>query len=85
MIGQIKGRWKVGREREGENGTERGMQRRRKKKKSIAEAHCPEKPQVVRGLIDGEDGSVVVDLPNLGTQHVFILIVLYFHYWGIFE
>ena len=33
-----------------------------------------EKPQVIRGLIDGEDGSVVVDLPNLGTQHVFILI-----------
>ena len=22
--------------------------------------------QVIRGLIDGEDGSVVVDLPNLG-------------------
>jgi hypothetical protein len=27
----------------------------------------------LRGLIDGEDGSVEADLPNLGTQHVFIL------------
>ena len=31
-----------------------------------------------------EDGSVVVDLSNLGIQHVFILAVLCFHYWGIF-
>ena len=43
-----------------------------------------EKPQGLRGLIDGEDGSVVVDLPNLGAQHVFILIVLCFHCRGIF-
>ena len=28
--------------------------------------------------------SIVVDLPNLGTQHVFILIVLCFHCLGIF-
>jgi hypothetical protein len=48
------------------------MQRRREKK-SRAEAHCMEKPQVLRGLIDVEDGSVAVDMPNLGTQHVFIL------------
>ena len=60
------------------------MQRRRRKKKSRAEAHGLEKPQVLRGLIDVEDGSVVVDLPNLGTQHVFILIELCFHCWGIF-
>ena len=59
-------------------------QRRRKKKKSRAEAHGLEKPQVLRGLIDVEDGSVVVDLPNLGAQHVFILIVLCFHCRGIF-
>ena len=58
------------------------MQRRRKK--SGAEAHGLEKLQVLRGLIDVEDGSVVVDLPNLGTQHVFILIVLCFHCQGIF-
>ena len=31
-----------------------------------------------------EDGSVVVDLPNLGTQHVFILTELCYHCWGIF-
>jgi hypothetical protein len=31
-----------------------------------------------------EDGSVVVDLLNLDTQHVFILIVLCFHCRGIF-
>ena len=61
------------------------MQRRRRKKKtSRAEAHGLERPQVLRGLIDVEDGSVAVDLPNLGIQHVFILIVLCFHCWGIF-
>ena len=57
-------------------------QRRRRKKKSGADAHGLEKLQVLRGLIDGEDGSVAVDLPNLGAQHVFILIVLCFHCWG---
>ena len=31
-----------------------------------------------------EDGSVVVDLSNLGTQNVFILIELCFHCSGIF-
>jgi hypothetical protein len=61
------------------------MERRRKKKKSRAEAHGLEKLQVLRGLIDVEDSSVVVDLPNLGTQHVFISIVMCFHFWGIFE
>jgi hypothetical protein len=39
---------------------------------------------IIRGLIDAEDGSIVVDLPNLGAQHVFILTVLYFHCQGIF-
>jgi hypothetical protein len=61
------------------------MQRRRKKKKNRADAHGLEKPQVVRVLIDGEDGSVLADLANVGTQHVFILIVLCFHCWGIFR
>jgi hypothetical protein len=28
-----------------------------------------------------EDGSVVVDLTNLGAQHVIILTVLCFHCW----
>jgi alpha-galactosidase/6-phospho-beta-glucosidase family protein len=57
--------------------------RKRKKKKSGAEAHGLEKLQVLRGLIAGEDGSVAVDLPNLGAQHVFILTVLCFHCRGI--
>jgi hypothetical protein len=43
-----------------------------------------EKLQVLRGLLHGEDGSVVVDLPNLGAQHVFILIELCFHCPGLF-
>jgi hypothetical protein len=30
-----------------------------------------------------EDGSVAADLPDLGAQHVIILIVLCFHCWGI--
>ena len=59
------------------------MQRRRRKKKSGAEAQGLEKLQVLRGLIDVEDGSVAVDLPNLGAQHVIILTVLCFHCWGI--
>ena len=84
MIGQIKRKLeqKV-RERRRRKGREK-MQRRRKKKKSRAEAHGLEKPQVLRGLIDVEDGSVVVDLPNLGAQHVFILIELCFHCPGLF-
>jgi hypothetical protein len=60
------------------------MQRRRKKKKSGAEAHGLEKPQVVRGLIDVEDGSVAAGLPNLGAQHVFVLIEFCFHCRDIF-
>ena len=41
-------------------------------------------PQVLRGLIDVEDGSVAVDLPNLGAHHVIILTELCFHCRGIF-
>ena len=59
-------------------------QRRKKKKKRGAEAYGLEKPQVLRGLIVVEDGSIAVDLPNLGTQHIFILTVLCFHCRGIF-
>jgi hypothetical protein len=59
------------------------MQRRRKKN-SRAKAHGLEKPQVLRGLIDVEDGSIVGDLPNLDAKHGFILTVLCFHCRGIF-
>jgi hypothetical protein len=54
------------------------------KKKSRAETHSLEKPQVLRGLIDVEDGTVAVDLPNLGTQHVFIVTELCFPCQGLF-
>jgi hypothetical protein len=53
-------------------------------KESRTKAHGLENMQVIRGLIDGEDGSVVVDLPNLGTQIVLILMELGFHCRGIF-
>jgi hypothetical protein len=49
--------------------------------KSGAEVYGLKKPQVLRSLIDVEDGSVAVDLPSPGAQHVFILIVLCFHCW----
>jgi hypothetical protein len=84
MIGQIKGEMeqKVGERRRKWKREKR--QRRRKKKKSRAEAHGLEKPQILRGFIDVEDCSVVVDLSNPGTQHVFILPELCFHCLGIF-
>jgi hypothetical protein len=85
MIGQIKGKvkQKVGERRRRKWERER-IQRRRRKKKSRVEAHGLEKLQVLRDLIDVEDGSVAVDLPNLGAQHVFIVTESYFHCWGIF-
>ena len=55
---------KVGLKVLGEKG--RGWKRKRKKK-SRAKAHGLEKLQVLRGLLYGEDGSVVVDLPTLGA------------------
>ena len=80
MIGQIRGKQKVGERRRRKWKRERMQWRRRRKKKKIgAEAHGLEKQQVLRGLIDGEDGTIAVDLPNLGTQHVIILIVSHFH------
>jgi hypothetical protein len=67
----VRGRRKWKRER---------MQRR--KKKSGAEAHGLEKPQVLRGLIEVEDGSE--DGRSAQSRHLFILSVSYFHCWGIF-
>jgi hypothetical protein len=43
--------------------------------KQSRKAHGLEKAQVLRGLIDVEDGSVAVDLPHLGAQHVIIFTV----------
>ena len=65
------------REKKKKMGEREKTQRRRNK--SGAEAHGMQKPQVLRGLIGREDGNIAVDLPNLGTQHVFILLVLCFH------
>jgi hypothetical protein len=70
----------------GEGGAE-GFGRERtseeEKMQSGVEAPGLEKLQVIRGLLYGEDGTVVVDLPSLGTQHVFILIELCFHCQGL--
>jgi hypothetical protein len=53
-VEQKVGTWGGGRRRKWKR--ERMHQRkRRKKKKSRVEAHCLEKPQVLRGLIDLED------------------------------
>jgi hypothetical protein len=85
MLGQIKGKveQKMGERRKRKWKRERKERRKKKKKKSGAEAHGLEKLQVLRGLIDGEDGCIAVDLPNLGAQNVIILAVLCFHCWGI--
>jgi hypothetical protein len=77
MIGQIgQMLWKVEREKRRKWKRERTQ---KKKKKKGAEAQGLEKPQV----LNVEDGSVVLDLPNVGTLHIFILIELCFHIWGI--
>lgn len=69
----------------GEGGEEEKKgQGRRRWKKNGAETHGLEKPQVIKNLMNGEYSSVVVELPNVGTQHVFILIELCFHCLDIF-
>jgi hypothetical protein len=78
MIGQREGKWSEKKRRRSERERKRGGGR------SGAEAHGLEKPQVLRNLLYVEDGSVVVELPNLGTQHGFILIELCFHCPGLF-
>jgi hypothetical protein len=47
-----------------------------RKKKCRAKANGLEKTQGLKGLIDGEGSSVVVDLFNLERTHLFILIEL---------
>jgi hypothetical protein len=74
MIGQIKRRWSG---RQGERRRRKWKRERmqwRRKKNSGAEAHVLEKLQGLRGLIDVEYGSVVVDLSNLGPQHILIML-----------
>lgn len=52
---------------------ERPQKRRCKERGAGAEARGLDKQKVIRGFIDVENGNVVVDLPNLGAQLVFIL------------
>lgn len=69
----------------GEGGEEEKKgQGRRRWKKNGAETHGLEKPQVIKNLMNGEYSSVVVELPNLGPQLVFILIKLCLLYTGLF-
>jgi hypothetical protein len=89
--GKVEQNWGEGRNRkwkrertkrkskEEEDEGEEGEEGKRKRKRKRAEAQGQEKLQVLRGLIDVEDGSVAADLPNLGAQHVIILSVLCFH------
>ena len=53
----------------GEGGAEGFGREREREEESGAEAPGLKKPQVIRGLLYGEDSSVVV---NLGAQLVFI-------------
>ena len=71
----------MGREREEGGaegfGREREREGRRRRWRESREASGLEKLQILWDLIDGEDGSVAVDLPNLGVQLVFILTELF--------
>lgn len=60
-------------------------QKKREKWKIRSGTYGLEKPQVLNGLIHVEECSVMVDLHNLGTQHLFILIELCFHCQAIFD
>jgi hypothetical protein len=83
LIGQIKGMWSR-RLEERRRKCKRERTQRRRRKKSGAEAQCLERLQVLMGLIDVEDGTVAIDLPKLGAEHLIILSELCFHCWGIF-
>jgi hypothetical protein len=78
MIGQIKGKveQKAGREKEKmEEGKDAEKEEEGEKQSRSTQL---EKLQVIRGLIEMEDGSVAVALPNLGAQCVFLLTELCF-------
>jgi hypothetical protein len=85
------------REREGRRETQRERETEREREKTGKQSMMEAKggggegkqsrstgPGETASFIDGEDGSVVVDLPNGGAQHVCLLIGLYFHCRGIF-
>ena len=64
-----------------ESGAEGFGRGREDKQKHMSWRYCK---LFIKGLIDGKDGSVVVNLPKLGVKIVFILIELCFHCQGIF-
>jgi hypothetical protein len=68
MFEQIKGRWGERERRRGKWMRERTQ--RRRKKKSRAEAHGLEKLQVLRGLIDVEDGRIAVESRHTTFIHI---------------
>jgi hypothetical protein len=80
----------LGRER-GEGGAEcSGRERERERMMEEEEEEgkrsrstWPGETASYKGFLYGEDGSAVVDLPNLGAQHAFILIELCFLCRGI--
>jgi hypothetical protein len=72
---------KVGRKKEK---MEEGEDIEEKEEEKQNRAHCLEKLQVLRSLMDVEDGSLAIDLPNLSEQHVFILTESCFHCQDIF-
>jgi hypothetical protein len=71
MIGQIKGRWSRRREKEkmgeGEDAEEEEEEEKQSRSTGLGETTSS------KGSHNVEDGSVVVDLPNLGAQHVIML------------
>ena len=52
-------------------GRERERGQWRRKKGNRAEAPGLEKPQIIRGLFYGEDGSAVIHLLNLGRHSMY--------------
>jgi hypothetical protein len=84
MIGQIKGKVerKVGEKKEKMEEGEDAEEEEGKEKQS--RNTWPGENASSKGLIEGEEGSISIDLPNLSEQHIFILIVSYFHCQGIF-
>jgi hypothetical protein len=69
MIGQIKGRWSR-RLRERRRRKWKREKTQRRKKRSGAEVHGLKKQQVLRGLIDVEDGSVGEDSRCTACIHI---------------
>ena len=85
-IGHIKEKWSWKFQKgEGENGWGICQRGSRKKKKGGAETYGRVKLQDLKGLIDVDEGSIVLEMPKVGIQYVFIFTELYFHCQSIFR